>query len=165
LWRSATKHRPPLAEIMQVLDSAEIDISGKHYKIDGLSNLMDRVRHCAVDVVTIIVLTHLVSEIISYFVGVQHHPQRHGYFWIIFSCIYFPYYILLEFFWLKTLGKFFNKTIVMNENERRPTFIQILIRSIIRPTILGTFLIESNYNRTLHDLLSRTYTIRIKKLK
>jgi uncharacterized RDD family membrane protein YckC len=148
--------------VMEVLDSKE-DIEEKYYTLDGLSNIFDRLRHFAVDQLTLTVLSILICESVSAIFVEGRNPNRFDYFWLIFFILYFPYYLILEYYWGRTLGKLFNKTIVLDESENRVSFKQVLIRALVRPTIVGVFWIESNYDRTLHDLLSQTYTMRIKR--
>lgn len=76
------------------------------------------------------------------------------------ALFYFLYYFLFEFIFLKTPGKFFTSTKVVNIRNKRPSILNLFIRSISRfiPFDLFSYLI-SGYPRGIHDLLSKTITI------
>lgn len=71
----------------------------------------------------------------------------------------FFYYLLCEYFYGKTLGKFITKTKVISFKNDKPTFLAILIRTICRfiPFYFLSFLGTSNLG--LHDLISKTKVI------
>jgi uncharacterized RDD family membrane protein YckC len=79
---------------------------------------------------------------------------------IYVTCI-FLYYLLCESVWNQTLGKKITKTKVVNLNNLKPNFMQIIIRSLSRliPFYPITFLGMSS--RGLHDIFSKTKVVNI----
>lgn len=86
-------------------------------------------------------------------------PIQARYFFIAF---YFIYYLTFEYAFGKTVGKFITKTkVVSSENLTRPTFIQILIRTISRiiPFYFISYLMTG---KGMHDHFSKTILIKSK---
>ena len=77
--------------------------------------------------------------------------------------VYFSYYLVLESLFSLTTGKFFNKVRVVTIEKEKPTFGQVLLRSIMRLIPFGFIIFYTPHNRALHDLLSNTWVGRIKK--
>jgi uncharacterized RDD family membrane protein YckC len=130
--------------------------------IDGLSNDMDRVRHFYVDIIIINAITLLV-----YFGIVKKYYVPDGrvldsVFLIEFSVIYILYYLIFEGGFSRTPGKFLNKTKVFNAKGQKPTFTQILLRTILRLLPISILTMFTPYGRTLHDIVSKTWVLRIK---
>jgi uncharacterized RDD family membrane protein YckC len=71
--------------------------------------------------------------------------------------LYIFYYSLFEFYFGKTPGKFFTRTVVVTKDGQRATFKILLIRSLCRliPFDALSFLFLSDW----HDDLSRTVVI------
>ena len=111
----------------------------------------------------------LIASLISFFFFPMnlHHPLNavetiaiymatyafllHSRYAIIFGAIFaVPYYVLLEMLTGRTLGKLITGTRVINEKGHRPTFVQTLIRTLIRffPLEAFTFLGDT---RGFHD--------------
>ena len=79
--------------------------------------------------------------------------------WIFISVFIF-YYTLLEFYFGKTVGKFFTHTSVISDNGKKPTFEKIIIRSIARLIPLepiSCLIKDKAYG--WHDNLSKTIVI------
>jgi uncharacterized RDD family membrane protein YckC len=71
----------------------------------------------------------------------------------------FPvYYILCEFFFQKTIGKVFTRSIVVDEYGNKPDFKTIVVRSVIRfiPFEWFSFI---NQSRGWHDRWTNTFVI------
>ena len=82
---------------------------------------------------------------------------------IILFLMYFLYYFLQELIWKKTIGKHITKTIVVSKlNTEKYFFWQILFRTLVRLIIIDVFSYLFT-NCGLHDLLSKTETIKDKK--
>jgi uncharacterized RDD family membrane protein YckC len=72
----------------------------------------------------------------------------------------FPiYYIVGEFYFQRTIGKFFTKSIVVNEHGEKPDFQTILVRTVSRFIPFEPFSFFAN-NRGWHDRWTKTYVIR-----
>lgn len=76
--------------------------------------------------------------------------------YLIMIVIFFSYYILLETKYQKTVGKFLTKTKVINNDESKPNFKDILRRTCCRiiPFDAISFLFSHN---GFHDRLSDTH--------
>ena len=84
-------------------------------------------------------------------------PYNFG--WFFFGGM-FVYYTLFEAIWMRTPGKWISYSKVVKENGKRANFGQILIRSIIRLTLIDMFFIPL-FGKPLHDKLSRTILIEV----
>lgn len=74
--------------------------------------------------------------------------------------MYFLYYILLEFYFQKTLGKLVTKSIVVNEYGERPDFKSICYRALTRLVPFEPFsFFWSKDARWWHDSWAKTYVI------
>lgn len=81
-------------------------------------------------------------------------------FYIFFYATLFVYYTLFEMINSRSIGKYFTMTKVRNLENNRPAWYQIIIRSIIRLTLIDAFFLPF-INRTLHDALSKTRVVEI----
>jgi uncharacterized RDD family membrane protein YckC len=72
--------------------------------------------------------------------------------------VFWGYYILSEYFFQRTLGKLITKTKVVNGADVKPSFNQVVIRTVIRsiPFDYLSFLATSN---GVHDRLSKTRVV------
>ncbi len=84
-------------------------------------------------------------------------------FFYMLAIIGFVYYFFFETIWKRTPGKWLALTKVVNKTGGKPTFFQILTRSIIR--VLGVIIIDSIFisflGKTLHDYLSKTEVVEV----
>ena len=70
------------------------------------------------------------------------------------------YYIVLEYFWGKTLGKFLTKTRVVNEAGKQPSFWNIVGRSLCRFIPFEPFSFFGGGKPIgWHDSISKTYVV------
>jgi uncharacterized RDD family membrane protein YckC len=86
---------------------------------------------------------------------------------LIFMFLFPIYYIVGEFYFQQTVGKFFTKSAVVNEYGDKPDFQTIIIRTVIRFIPIEPFSFFAN-NRGWHDKWTKTYVIEkseIKKIK
>ncbi|MFD2725111.1 RDD family protein [Hyunsoonleella rubra] len=65
----------------------------------------------------------------------------------------------------RTLGKFITKTMVVMEDGTKPTFQDILIRSLCRFIPFEAFSFLGSEGRGWHDSMSNTYVVDIEKFK
>lgn len=130
---------------------------------DGFSNLPDRIRHIFVDG---LILTQL-STLIQTTVGIRDifpsYLSRAKTELLLLFSVYLLYYLLMEYFFGFTLGKWLNKTRVVSISQHKPTFRQILIRTISRLIPIGFVTLFTPYKAFLHDILSETRVMRIRK--
>ncbi len=131
-------------------------------KIDGLTNFMDRIRHFYVDWLVIFTLSMLSFFFISkpMFFALDFDLQK-----IVFGtffCVYLLYYSLLEYLFSFTLGKLMNRTRVFTLDGGKPSFIQIITRTIIRLIPFGFVFQFTPRFQCLHDMVSKTRVVRVK---
>jgi uncharacterized RDD family membrane protein YckC len=129
----------------------------KVLEIDGMTIFQDRLRHWAIDYVIISVIT-----LFLFFNFVKESTVDLS-MWSTWFIVYFVYYMLFEFVFNRTPGKFLNKTKLFDSNEGKINIVQVLIRTIIRIIPMQHYLIRSLKQRTLHDILSKTYVMRVKR--
>lgn len=85
-------------------------------------------------------------------------------FEILFSITFFCYYFVFEWRFGKTPGKFLTKTIVVDKQGNRPSWISLFFRTLIRMVPIEAFsFLFGNFG--LHDLLSKTIVISEEKDK
>jgi uncharacterized RDD family membrane protein YckC len=85
-----------------------------------------------------------------------HYPfiPFYGIFWIMI----FVYYMFFETIFKRSPAKWLSFTKVVNKNGKRPTVWQILVRSLVRLTIIDCFFIPF-LDKPLHDYLSKTEVV------
>ena len=79
-------------------------------------------------------------------------------FYIVFAATIVVYYTIFEMIWSRTPGKFLSMTKVRDASGSRPAWYQVILRSILRITIIDCFFIPI-IGRTLHDALSHTRVV------
>lgn len=82
-------------------------------------------------------------------------------FTLYFVLLFALYYIVLERFFGKTLGKVITKTRVVSYENKRPTFAQIVLRTVIRLIGIDPFSFLFGAQKGWHDLGSNTLVVRI----
>ncbi len=90
---------------------------------------------------------------------------------IFFLCPFFIFWLSLAFciifffeaIWKRTPGKWLALTKVVNKTGGKPSFFQILTRSVVR--VLGVIIIDSVFisfmGKTLHDFVSKTEVVEV----
>ncbi len=79
-------------------------------------------------------------------------------FYDFFFALIFIYYTLFEGLFKRTPGKWISVSKVVNKQGSKPAFWQILIRSVVRLTIIDCFFIPF-LDKPLHDYLSSTEVV------
>ena len=87
-----------------------------------------------------------------------HYPfiPFYTFFWIMI----FVYYTFFEAIFKRSPAKWLSFTKVVNRNNKRPAFWQILVRSLVRLTIIDCFFIPF-LDKPLHDYLSKTEVVQV----
>jgi len=113
--------------------------------------------------------------IISIFTFIAHHGwEFYAYYYhvfflvssslyaliLFFSIILIIYYVFFETIFARTPGKWLSLSKVVNKKGTKPSFIQVIIRSIVRLTVIDCFFIPF-LDKTLHDYLSKTDVVEI----
>ncbi|MGI8951124.1 MAG: RDD family protein [Chitinophagaceae bacterium] len=91
----------------------------------------------------------------SYYWGIIYFP-----FYYFFWSIIFIYYLFFESIFKRTPGKWLSFSKVVSKNGGKPSFIQIVLRSLIRLTIIDCFFIPF-LDETLHDYVSKTKVVEV----
>lgn len=79
-------------------------------------------------------------------------------FYTFFWATIFIYYSFFELIWTRTPGKWLTISKVRNASGKRPAWYLILLRSILRLTLIDCFFIPF-LDRPLHDALSKTRVV------
>jgi uncharacterized RDD family membrane protein YckC len=124
-------------------------------KIVGIGT---RVFNFLIDTVLIFIITYIVFKIRNWYVFYYHVKAIN--FGYIFFGVLFIYYSLFEIFFSRTPGKWMSYTKVVNQQNKKPNVGQILLRSLIRITIIDMFFFPF-FDKTLHDYLSKTDVVEV----
>lgn len=73
-----------------------------------------------------------------------------------FFATFFTYYLFMEYFFSRTIGKMITNTRVFNYDYEKPNFKQILIRTLVRLTFVEAISYLKPEPDGLHDSLSST---------
>lgn len=115
-----------------------------------------RVIDFVVDTTVILLISYLLNRTSNFY---QYYWKFSGIpYWQIFCGVLILYYIVCEGLFKTTLGKKASISKVVNSQGQRPHFLQILVRSFVRLFPLD-FLFIPFTDRTLHDILSKTYVV------
>lgn len=121
-----------------------------------------RVLNFLVDTLVVFFISYIVSKINGYYeqqFALQHIPFKYHFnFGYLFFAVLFGYYFLCELIFKRTIGKFFSFTKVVTNKNETPGILQILIRSLVRLTVIDMFFIPV-FDKTLHDYLSKTEVV------
>ena len=77
--------------------------------------------------------------------------------WFFFGTL-FIYYTFFEALFSRTPGKWITYSKVVNRQGKKPSFFQIIVRSITRLIIIDLFFIPF-LDKTLHDFTSKTEVV------
>ncbi len=117
-----------------------------------------RVINFVVDTLLIFGLTYAFNNWWDFQAMYWHYTYEPFYVW--FWVMMFVYYTLFETLFKRSPAKWLTFTKVVNKSGGKPAFWQILIRSIIRLTIIDCFFIPF-LDKPLHDYLSRTEVVEV----
>lgn len=91
---------------------------------------------------------------------VEYWNYRFFPYYQVFWATMFVYYALFEALLSRTPGKYFSLSRVRNKNNGKPLLWQILVRSLLRLTLIDAFFIPF-LNRPLHDAWSKTRVVEV----
>jgi len=80
--------------------------------------------------------------------------------WLFFALTLFIYYIFFESIFGRTPGKWLSFSKVVNKKGNKPSFFQVVLRSVVRLTVIDCFFIPF-LDKTLHDYLSKTNVVEV----
>lgn len=81
-------------------------------------------------------------------------------FYVFFFGLIFIYYTFFEVIFKRTPGKWLTLSKVVNKQGGKPSFLQVIIRSLVRITIIDCFFIPF-LDKPLHDYVSKTEVVEI----
>ncbi|HVX51014.1 MAG TPA: RDD family protein [Chitinophagaceae bacterium] len=116
-----------------------------------------RVMNFLVDTLLIFFISWGIYEWRSFYVYYYHVPPID--FYIVFWITLVIYYMLFEAIFARTPGKWLSISKVVTTQGRRPALWQVIIRSVLRATVIDCFFIPFLNDRTLHDYASQTMVI------
>ncbi len=109
-----------------------------------------------IDTVLITILAMLIFRWYNWYVMYwRYHPYNFG--WFFFATI-FSYYHIFESIFSKSPAKWFTNTKVVNMVGLKPSFVQIIWRSIVRLSIIDLFF-GPFLGAPLHDFASNTTVV------
>ena len=116
-----------------------------------------RVLNFLIDTLLIFIISYAFSKWYNFQVMYWGYSYLPPYSFFFISL--FVYYFIFESIWRRTPGKWVSISKVVDKNGKKASVLQVLIRSLIRLTIIDLFFIPFLDGRTLHDYLSGTYVV------
>ena len=117
-----------------------------------------RVINFIIDTIIIFAIAYIAAKINKYY-AFQHRIRYINFGYVFFASL-FVYYTICEALFARTLGKLASFSKVVNNDGKRPNILQILIRSVVRVTVIDMFFIPF-LDKTLHDYCSKTNVVEI----
>ncbi|WP_153796460.1 RDD family protein [Foetidibacter luteolus] len=117
-----------------------------------------RVLNFLVDTLLVFVLGYFVHKINAFYYF--YYKSFYWPFYVWFYIMLVLYYIIFESIFKRTPGKWLSYSKVVNRQGGKPTFLQVIIRSLIRLTIIDCFFFPF-LDKTLHDYLSKTEVVEV----
>ena len=111
-----------------------------------------------VDSLFIFILAYITYKIQNWYVF-YYRSMYFGFAWHFFA-ILFVYYTFFESIFARTPGKWLSYSKVVNANNQKPSFPQIIIRSAARIIVIDLFFLPF-LDKTLHDYLSKTNVVEV----
>lgn len=141
--------------INQLISQFERDVHQELEKTALIPGKGVRFINAVVDTSAIIILYTLLNMLLSDII----FSAEFTIYLILFYITGISYYILLEYKFNQTLGKFLTKTMVVGTSGTRPNFQEIIARTALRmiPYEAFSFLFSNN---GMHDRLSHTTVIK-----
>ena len=119
-------------------------------KVDAVSK-NDRLINYIIDTIVVSILVIVFFQFPTHF--------THSYFFPAFVLI--SYYFIMELAFNQTLGKMVTKTKVVSAKNKRPHFLHIFARTILRLTSpFDTFSYLTGGAQGIHDILSQTRLVK-----
>jgi len=115
-----------------------------------------RVFNFLIDTILIFFLSYVLYKWWSFYV--MFWEYRYFPFYLFFYVTIFIYYTFFELIWSRTPGKWLSVSKVRSIAGGRPAWYQVVLRSILRLTLIDCFFIPF-LDRTLHDALSKTRVV------
>jgi len=117
-----------------------------------------RVLNFLVDTILIFIITYFVNSVWVFYALYYHVYYLQ--FPYIFIMVQFVYYFFFELLFSRSPGKWLTYCKVVNSKKGKPSFLQFLVRSLIRIIPIDCFFIPF-LDKPLHDYLSKTDVVEI----
>ncbi len=124
-------------------------------KIVGIGT---RIFNFLIDTIIVLVIAYIIFKIRNWYV--YYYRVKYYHFGYFFFPVLFLYYTFFESVFARTPGKWMSYTKVVNQKNSKPSFVQVLIRSLVRLTIIDMFFIPF-LDKTLHDYVSKTEVVEV----
>jgi len=112
-----------------------------------------RVLNFIIDTLLIALASYGLYKWYSFYVYYYYyHPYQ---YYLFFYATLFVYYLLFELLFSRTPAKWITMTKVRDKQGNKPTWYAIIIRSLLRLTLIDPFFIPF-FARPLHDQVSNT---------
>ncbi len=111
-----------------------------------------------IDTVVVALIAYLAYKVNSFY-AFHYRTPFFQYSWF-FAATIVVYYTVAEGFTGRSLGKKFSYTVVVTASGRKPGFLRVLARSLLRLTVIDLFFIPF-FERPLHDIATGTYVVEI----
>lgn len=115
-----------------------------------------RILNFMVDGLLVFILTFFAFRVWNFYV-VNWYFKPINFWWFIAATV-FVYYTLFEALFARTPGKWLSATKVVTLDGRRPSILAVLVRSLMRLTVID-FLFIAVFEKPLHDQLSKTMVV------
>jgi uncharacterized RDD family membrane protein YckC len=115
-----------------------------------------RVINFIVDTLIIWLISYLLFKWYNFYV--YYYSFQSYQFYLFFYATLFIYYFIFESLFSRSPAKWITLTQVRSANGKRPAWYQVLLRCILRLTIIYPFFIPF-LHRPLHDALSKTRVV------
>lgn len=111
-----------------------------------------------VDTIIVWLLTYAAFTTWNWYVVYWQYPYHN--FWLFFAGVVLVYYTLFESLFGRTPGKWVSFSKVVNKKGGKPGLFLVLLRSIVRITIIDLFFFPF-LDKTLHDYVSGTEVVEV----
>jgi uncharacterized RDD family membrane protein YckC len=117
-----------------------------------------RVINFLIDTIAVFLISYGLYKWWVFYVRYWEYPYYPFYYF--FWATMFVYYTLFELLTSRTPGKLLTMTKVRTVSGKRPAFYQVLLRSLLRLTLIDPFFIPV-FEKPLHDALSKTVVVEV----
>ena len=117
-----------------------------------------RVINFLIDTLIIWLISYLLFKWYNFYVY-YYAFQSYQYYFFFYATL-FVYYLIFELLFSRSPAKWLTLTHVRNIDGKRPAWYQIILRCILRLTLIDAFFIPF-IGRTLHDALSKTRVVEV----
>jgi uncharacterized RDD family membrane protein YckC len=156
-----TTERPRITEIYQdkILTRTERNEFGQWENVQKELRYKRQVNDLTIGLRLVNIIIDITAfQILGYLLSELEFMNAIPFSGLIFMFLFPIYYIVGEFYFQQTIGKFFTKSVVVNEYGDKPDFQTILVRTVVRFIPFEPFSFFAG-NRGWHDKWTKTYVI------